>query len=85
MADITISLNPRQEKAVQYMTNKFNLVSKRAPLSPQQYLKNTIDSILAGWVGSLDESERLTKAELYQKASPEDKLAVDTLLEKYNK
>lgn len=80
--DISFTTTPRQDAAIQYMTNIYN-GGGRFSLTPLQFLKNAINGILDSWTLILDENQQTNKGKLYQKASPVDQLAIDAILEKY--
>lgn len=82
MANFTITTTPRQDTAAKRMTDAYNAGSG-ASLTPLQFATQEIQALINRWVDRTEADQRLSKAQAYQIATPEDQAAVDAILAKY--
>lgn len=83
MATISIDTTPDQDTAAKRLCDRYNAASLSAPVTVVQYAKAQIKALLDGWVATVADEDRITKAQAYQKATPTDQAAVDAILAKY--
>lgn len=89
MANINIVTTAEQDAAVQRAATEYNRDQRMAnpqwvDLGPVAYFKKFfVEGPLDALVARFGDRDRVTKIEAYQKATPEDKTAVDTILAKY--
>lgn len=85
MATFTFTTTPKQDAAVQYVTQQFNeRLHPPTPLTAMQFAQRAIEELLDGWVTRAESEQGQTKAELYQRATPEDRATIDAILAKYS-
>jgi hypothetical protein len=83
VATFSVTTTAEQDAAAKYEADRYNATSGAVPLTTLQYAKVRIDQLFNGMVDRWRESTRVTKAEAYAKATPEDQAAVDLILAKY--
>ncbi|HYE78036.1 MAG TPA: hypothetical protein VEI97_08625 [bacterium] len=82
MATFSVTTTDLQDTAIQYVTTKWN-EANGAALTPLAFARHHIDHLFDGWVSRYQAETSVTKGELYQRATPEDQLLIDSILDKY--
>jgi hypothetical protein len=82
MAIVTITTTPRQDAAAKRMADSYN-ADAGTTLTPLQFATQEIQALLDRWVDRTEADQRLSKAQAYQIATPEDQAAIDLILAKY--
>lgn len=86
MATISIITTPEQDAAAQRYVAEMNAAHNTpgyVPLTPVQWAKSLILDQLAMLIARYADQDRLTKAQLYAKATDTDKATIDAILVKY--
>lgn len=82
MANINISTNSKQDKAIKFLTDKFNL-DTNSKLTPFQYFTDELKTLLDRLVNKAENMQSVSLAEVYNRANPEDQATIDLLRDKY--
>lgn len=85
MATISITTSAEQDAAAVRYVAEVNASNGPgvAPLTPAQWARSLVLDQLDLLVAKYADRDRLTKAALYQRASTEDRAAIDAILVKY--
>lgn len=81
MAQISITTTTDQDAAAQRLFIRD--FTKPAGETIGQWVTRQLTAVLDGWVNQINSEREISKAQAYKLATPEDKLAVDTILAKY--
>jgi hypothetical protein len=84
MAQITITTTSEQDAAIQYATAVYNSQAPEAEReTPLQFFMRHVRHKLSFWVQQWQDATKLSRGELYQRATAEDQATIDAILQKY--
>lgn len=83
MASVTFNTSPEEDKAVKAAADAYNAQSGQVAEGVVQFFRRHVQHKIDFWVSQYSETEKLGKAELYQRASAADKATIDAVLAKY--